>query len=339
MSHTTSSTRPNRVAETFDRPRRSPFVIAAIVSLIVAALVACNVKSDKHTDSGVVTRPDTAVPQPASDSATPASTIPQNVSFETADSAYQQHRYQDASAMFTVYVQRRPNNPWGHYMLGLSAWKAGQLDVARTAFERSLALDSGQVKTYLNLGRVLLEQDKPREALERVTAATQIDATSAEAFRMMGRVQSALGQPDSAIGSYRVALSLDENDVWSMNNMALLLIQQERYDDALPALARAVEIRAGSPVFQNNLGVALERTGHFLAAQEAYAAAVAADSTYVKAQTSLSRVTGLEDDPSTTPVDLAALAQKFELDVATWKAEGPMKVGVVKPDSVTVPKP
>ena len=108
-------------------------------------------------------------------------------------------------------------------MLGLSAWKSGDLERRARAFERSLELDSTNVKTLLNLGRVLLEQGQADDALVRIGAAIELDTGSAEAHRMMGRVQSARGQRDSAMASYRVALSIDPADSWSMNNLGLLL--------------------------------------------------------------------------------------------------------------------
>ena len=77
-----------------------------------------------------------------------------------------------------------------------------------------------------------------------------------------------------------------------MNNLGYLYIQQGRSDAALPPLARAVELRGNVPVFQNNFGTALERSGHFVAAREAYQAALQADSTYEKAAVGLERVNG-----------------------------------------------
>ena len=324
MSRTIRSTRSNRIAETFDRPSRGPLVLAAIVSVTLGALVACHEKSDKHVvDSGVIAKPDdsTLTAAPTIVGERPSSTVPENISFAVAESTYQDKRYKEATDMFQVYVARRPENPWGYYMLGLSAWKSGQLEVAADAFAKSIELDSSHVKSYLNLGRVRLDQGRAVDALEPITTATQLDSTSGEVFRMLGRVQSSLNQPDEAMDSYRIALSLEPTDVWSMNNLALLLIQQGRNDEAIPALARAVELRPGSPVFQNNLGIALERTGHFAAAGEAYKAALASDSTYTKASKSLARVTSLVDDPATQPVELKVLAQAFARDVALWKVE------------------
>ena len=75
-----------------------------------------------------------------------------------------------------------------------------------------------------------------------------------------------------AIDAYQRALAVDDHDVWSMNNLGLIYIEQGRSPEALPALARAVELRGNSPVFQNNLGTALERSGYPVAAAKAYEA-------------------------------------------------------------------
>jgi tetratricopeptide (TPR) repeat protein len=257
-----------------------------------------------------------------------------NVSYEAAESTYTQRRFGESTAMFEAYVQRKPENPWGHYMLGLSAWKAGDLDRARLALERSHDLDPTHVKSLLNLGRVLLDLDRAGEAKERIEAALALDSTSGEVHRMLGRVQSALGSHEAAIEAYRVALTFDPTEAWAMNNLALIYIQQERYEEALGPLARAVQLRPGAPVFQNNLGIVLERTGHIGAAREAFVAAIAADSSYVKAQVSLKRVEGREDDPAVIPVELSVLADAFEREVQRWREE---RMAAVTPETgVTV---
>ena len=316
---------------------RAPIMFTAAAIIILTAAFACAVKSDKQdektvvstTQPTVVTTPDTAAGE-----VQPLIVVPENVSFATAESTYNQRRYQEATAMFEVYVQRRADNPYGHYMLGLSAWKSGELELARSAFERSLEIDPSHVKTLLNLSRVLLEQNEPKLALERVTQAMALDPSSAEVYRLEGRVHTALGEPHDAIESYQVALSIDSTDVWSMNNMGLVLINEGRYGEALPALARAVELRPGSPVFQNNLGIALERTGHFVAAGDAYRGAVSADPSYAKASVSLARVSGLVEDSTTAPVELATLASSFQDEIRSWKeSRSRAVITAVKPDS------
>jgi tetratricopeptide (TPR) repeat protein len=256
------------------------------------------------------------------------------VSLSEAEKVYQEKKYGEAAEMFGVYADQHPRNPWGHYMLGLSAWKSGDLDRAEGAFVRSLELDPKHVKTLLNLSRVHLDQGRPKDARERVTAALALDSNSAEAYRLMGRVRAALNQPNEAIAAYRVALSRNPKDVWSMNNMGLLMIQQSNFEDALGPLSRAVQLDSSVAVFQNNLGIALEHTGRYTLAAQAYEKALVANADYTKAKLSLARVQGRQDDPSVVPVELVTLAEAFDREIRGVQMGGP----VPTPEPVTPPK-
>ena len=309
----------------------TPFIVTSVALSIVFLVGACMSRGEKKKVDTTVstTEPAVVTPQASTgdvDSVRKETTI---VTFASAQSAYRQGKFGEAEQSFGAYVERHPKNPYGLYMLGLSAWKQGNLDRAKEALEQSLVLDSTNVKTLLNLGRVLLEQGHADSALVRIETAVALDSGSAEVYRMRGRVQNALGQRDSAEASYREALSIDQNDSWSMNNLGLLLIDEGRYEEALMPLARAMELRPEAPSFANNLGVALERTGHPGSAAQAYQSALSADSTYTKAQTSLQRVYGMQDE---MPIDVTQLAAQFKdsLDKAS-QVRLSVKTAVVKP--------
>jgi tetratricopeptide (TPR) repeat protein len=309
--------RPIQFAE---QPRRN-YLPLALTALALLTIFACDRREDEQPTTTPADEP-VVVNDPVIESPVAATTPTyENVTYEEAESAFTSRRYSEATEMFAGYVARRPGNPWGHYMLGLSAWKSGQLPRARESFERAIELDPSHVKSLLNLSRVLLELKEPREASERVLAALQIDSTSADAHRLLGRVQTTLGDSDGALESYRTALVLDAHDVWAMNNLGLLLIELERFEEALRPLARAVELDSGVAVFRNNFGMALERTGHFVAAAESYRAAVSIDPGYAKASASLGRIDGRVDDPLAKPVDVALLADDFVREIETWKTE------------------
>jgi predicted Zn-dependent protease len=234
--------------------------------------------------------------------------------------------------MFSNYAVRHPQNVWGHYMRGVSAWKAGQLDTARAAFETALAIEPGHTKSLINLSRVLLEEKRPTDALDRITVVLAADSTSADAWRVLGRVQGKLGHRAEALAAFRSAIALDSADVWSMNDMGLLLIGEGQYADALGPLARAAQLDSGVSVFHNNLGMALERSGHVTAAAGAYQDALSVDRTYSKARVSLARVTGRQDTPGTEPVDVAALGTQFAAQISDWRA-GQIVEGTANCDS------
>jgi tetratricopeptide (TPR) repeat protein len=294
--------------------------LAALSPLLLVAL-ACDKGPSRTTTvaATVATTVDSATP--VADSAVPAGSRPLPpipVSYEDAETAFKSGHYADAAELFAGYVESKPENPWGRYMLGLSAWKAGDLARAEQAFDEALTLDPAHLKSMLNSTRVLLERGKNAEALERVTAALEIAPQSAEASRLHGRVLAQVGRNEEAIAAYQRAAALDERDTWAMNNLGLLYIQLGRYTEALPPLARATQLNPRSPVFQNNLGQALERLGYYTEARKAYESAVVADSGYVKASTGLARLTGVEQPEGFAAPDLKALADEFRATVQQW---------------------
>ena len=249
--------------------------------------------------------------------------------YADAERAFHRGRYEEAASMFEAYSESDPDNAWGHYMLGLSAWKTGDHTRALEAFDAALRLDPTHRKSLLNSARVLLETSRPKDALERVEQALAIEPLSGEGLRLLGRARHQLGDIAQAIDAYQRAIALDDRDVWAMNNLGFVYIQQDRSDAALLPLARAVELRGNVPVFQNNFGTALERSGHFVAARQAYEKALEADSTYSKAAVGLARVTAHGAESATSAADVATLAREFQGEVERWRARA------VTPDTTT----
>jgi tetratricopeptide (TPR) repeat protein len=232
--------------------------------------------------------------------ATPKITGP--MSFADGQAAYQARKYSDATAIFDRYTTERPANAWGHYMLGLSAWKSGDLAKSEQAFEKALSVDPQHVKSLVNLSRVFIEQKRYDDALARLSSAAEIDPESTEVQRLLGRTYQTQGKTDEAVSAYRRAIELNELDAWSMNNLGLVFLETKRADEALPLLTKATELRPEVPVFQNNLGMALEHTGRFKAAATAFKAALAADPGYDKAKRNLARVEAVQGDSEETKI-------------------------------------
>ena len=284
-----------------NRSLRFPVIMmAVIVSMVVAAYViaAC---SDRHPDQArasearSVPAPSTTVPVANTSSEKAPLVISGPVTFEMADSAYRERRYGDATTLFKSYSESRPNNAWGFYMLGLSAWKSGDRAQAESAFVQALTLDSTHVKSHLNLSRVLLEDGQPDSALVHIEQAIALDSTSSEPLRLQGRAFEMQGKTDDAVVAYQSAIEKDSTDVWSLNNLGALFIRLERFQEAIVPLTKAVQQDSAVAVFHNNLGMALERTGQYRAAETEYRAAVAIEGTYGKAVTNLQRVQQLKE--------------------------------------------
>jgi predicted Zn-dependent protease len=306
---------------------RSTPTVAAL--LLFPLALACR-EGTRTTTAGSGPVVSASVPESKTDSGSISTAVTEApVSYGDAEQAFQRRSYGEAAQLFDTYRRQHADNAWGHYMYGLSAWKAGRPGDALAGFDESLRLDPDHRKSLFNSARVLLETGQPGQALERVERALSLEPLSAEGHRLLGRARVELGQFDEAIDAYQRAIAIDDRDVWSMNNLGLLYIQRGQSDEAVLPLARAVELRSNSPVFQNNLGTALEQTGHVPEAKQAYEAAVAADSGYAKAVSSLARITPLVQAGDTNTIDLAEASREFQAEVSR------LQDTTSGPDSVT----
>jgi tetratricopeptide (TPR) repeat protein len=245
---------------------------------------------------------------------------PRVVTYAMAEAAYFDRDFELASDLFNQYTDEHASNAWGFYMLGLSQWKAGEADVAEESFLAALELKPDHQKSLVNYGRVLIELDRSNDARQQIEIALTVNPENISARRVLGRLQHNSGQLDAAAETYQVVLRTQQDDVWALNNLGLIRIEQERFAEALAPLAKAVSINSAVACIQNNLGVALERTGHFTAAGEAFAQALSVDSDYEKAEISLARLENLVEADDTVPVDLAALAAGFTVEVVAEAA-------------------
>jgi Tfp pilus assembly protein PilF len=246
---------------------------------------------------------------------------PLNVSYGDAETVFRKGRYAEAAVLFDAYTRRKPENVWGHYMLGIAAWRAGDHARAEEALMRTLEIDRKHGKALVNLSRVLLEQNRAAAAHDYAEEAVEVSPQSGDAWRVLGNVRSALGSVEPAAKAYRRALVIDEQDAWSMNNLGLLMIRSGRYEEALPALARATELKPRLAVFQNNLGIALERNGHLVEAADAFRVALEVDPKYTRAQESLVRVEARIVDDAWRPLDLKNLAGTFADEIVYWREQ------------------
>jgi tetratricopeptide (TPR) repeat protein len=314
--------------------------VVATFLLLVFIATGCGGDADRRARSDDLSagasQPAPTVSHASNISETPAPVaspraILESVSFEDGELAFREKRYDDATAIFGAYLEREPDHTWGYYLLGLSAWKGGELERAETAFRRVLEFDHDHVRSLVNLSRVLLDADRPEEALPLVEEVIDIDPVLGEGYRLLGRVYTDLIEVDRAIEAYYQALLFDESDVWSANNLGLIYIRQGRFDEALAPLAWATELRGDIATFQNNLGVALERAGYVELAGEAFSAALEVDPTYDKARASLDRVSAHQRDVTLEPLDLHDVAQRFVETV-----RGDLEEVPVLPDTMSV---
>jgi tetratricopeptide (TPR) repeat protein len=279
------------------RPTRT---ITAVLLLAAFGAVACSkrdrsARKQAHKTDTAQTKPiahdlkpqPVAPPVPAKDA---APTVGEPLSFADGQAAYQAKKYGEAAAIFEAYTERHPGNGWGHYMLGLAAWKHGDLPKSEKAFDMALRIDPKHVKSLVNQSRLFNDLKRHDDAIDRLSRAVDLDPENREVNRLLAHTYHLQGKTEEAVAVYRQVLEADEYDAWSLNNLGLLLVETERAEEAVPLLTKAVALRKEVAEFHNSLGLALEHTGHLRAAAEAYSGALLADPGFEKAKHNLQRV-------------------------------------------------
>jgi tetratricopeptide (TPR) repeat protein len=281
---------------------RSTRFVTALMLLAAIGVVGCSKRDSKKmkaaSDKAAATKPidaPTSPPPPTAVSdggavAKASMTVPLSSSFEDGKVAYDAKNYKEATEIFEAYLERKPGNAWGYYMLGLSAWKSGDFPKSEKAFEKALSIDPNHVKSLVNASRLFIDQKRYDDAVDRLTRAAEIDPESAEVQRLIARTYSDQGKTEEAMEAYRRAIDLNEADAWSMNNLGLLLLEAKRTDEALPLFLKAVELRKSVAEFQNNLGLAFEQTGSLGPAVDAFSKTLLLDPRYPQAKENLARV-------------------------------------------------
>ncbi|HOX24739.1 MAG TPA: tetratricopeptide repeat protein [Candidatus Krumholzibacteria bacterium] len=245
--------------------------------------------------------------------------VPLAVTFASAEQTYRAGRFGEAARMFAVYCDEHPGNAWGHYLRGLSLWKADRDQEARAAFDEALAIAPDHLKSLVNLARVELELAEPDAALATIERALDLAPLDVDARRVLGRAFQNLGRPLDAIAAYREALRTKPDDCWTLNNFGLAWIELGQFERALAPLARACELAPDIALIHNNLATALERTGHLAQAREQFQTAGELGSE--RGEAGYARLAGVEIPAGDLTVDLAVLAAAWTVPAAESEGE------------------
>jgi tetratricopeptide (TPR) repeat protein len=130
-----------------------------------------------------------------------------------------------------------------------------------------------------------------QQAIESYTRSIEAFPT-AEAYTFRGWTYSFLGNYEQAIAECLQAIKVDPEFGNPYNDIGAYLIEQEKWDEAIPWFEKAIAARRyearGYPHF--NLGRVYEHRHDWQKAKECYAAAYATDKRYVAALAGLRRL-------------------------------------------------
>lgn len=152
----------------------------------------------------------------------------------------------------------------GRLSLGL-----GDRSAAMNAFKSAVELDPKFTRAWLMLGVVYMATGQNDQAIDAFRKAIDSDPKELFARRTYAIALEHLRRVDTAIDAWRDVLKIAPDDTRANTELGSLLVQKERYKEALPYLEAAAK-NDSSPGIQANLGWTYSRAGEKEKAIAAY---------------------------------------------------------------------
>lgn len=158
-------------------------------------------------------------------------------------------RGQRARASFKQNLEAATLNPAdasAHYNLGLIHQMRGELDEARTRFERAVEIDADEIDAHYQLGRIAREQGRLPDAIKDFSAVVERDQSHSqhEIWREIGATYLAAGQFEDAreaLDKFLANRTLDPQGFYLMGRALAGLGRQREAAASMQACIEAVK--------------------------------------------------------------------------------------------------
>src|SRR4029453_19190881 len=148
------------------------------------------------------------------------------------------------------------------FYTGLAAMQTTQEVLARSKFDRVVALTPHEPAGWANLGLLLLRQQEIEQGAEKLTKAAELAPDSAAIQRLLALAESRRGNLTAALAHWRRALEIDPDDLEAAYSLALETERQGGADhdaEAQRLLAQLIERRGNLAARLEYLRLAAKR--------------------------------------------------------------------------------
>lgn len=163
--------------------------------------------------------------------------------------------YRSALTFYRQALDANPGRISAMIGMGRSFEGLGQFGRAERSLRPVLEREPDNEEAALLLGRVLLQQDRPQEALELFDRVRRNNPSQLRAYLGAGVALDSMGNHLQAQDAYRAGLEIDPVHLSLLNNMALSLAFSGRSDEAIGILRELVSDPSSSSKVVRNLAL------------------------------------------------------------------------------------
>ena len=189
---------------------------------------------------------------------------PQNVLgwYYLGRTKYNENRFEEAIRAFQQCLKLEPRNVKASDNLGLAYQGLGRMEEAAVAYRNAMDWESespGNPEPFINMGTLLIEQEKPREAVSFLKKALEIAPLDAKAHQEIGKAYSNLDQPAVAESELLEAVKLAPDNARVHYVLGQLYRKQGENEKAKEQFARFSELNGAHSTPENIDSYPLER--------------------------------------------------------------------------------
>jgi tetratricopeptide (TPR) repeat protein len=168
-------------------------------------------------------------------------------------------RHADAVAAYERSLGKRPEDYVALYNRAVVLDNMGDATRAEAAYRAALEKYPNDSDCNAGLGWVLDKLKRFIEARASCQKALQLQETNASALLGLGYAEHHLGKSDAAEQAYRASMAQDPSNPDTCANLAALLLELDRVEEAYPLIVRAVKLSAPKdpewPVFSTQAAI------------------------------------------------------------------------------------
>ncbi len=171
--------------------------------------------------------------------------------------------WQDSVTLWSDVVSKNPKSYRAYHNMGVVLKEQGRHKEAIDYFSRALSIKPEFAEVHNNLGFALMEQGRLKEAIDYFTEALKIQPDFAQAHNNLGTAFISQGRIKEATDHFSEAIKLKSDYAEAHNNMGNSLQEQGKLKEAIQFFSNALRIKPDFAGAHNNMGTALAHQGRF----------------------------------------------------------------------------
>ena len=151
-----------------------------------------------------------------------------------------------------------------------SALRSGDFERAEQLYREILQKNDDEFEAHLGLSKTLLKQRRLQESFDHAARVVAANPLSAEGHAVLGSAILATGDFRLSLEEFRTALNIDDDQAMAIAGLALIDFYENRNNDAVQKLRRAVSMDPNEPDYVFSLGQAAARAEKYKEGADAY---------------------------------------------------------------------